>query len=88
MKAGEKKVIRGHSWEWQPGTSLMAGHWKSTSGNLVRVFPAPFPVGLSWFVTVCDEEKLEFSGEKMRLRAFAVAEGYTRQNRTKSVPAP
>lgn len=76
---GEIRKEYDHDWVWENGTvNVIRSHWKSSKGNLVRVYPPSDEID-HWFVTVCDMDGHKFTGEDAETRAFAVAEGYTRQ---------
>ncbi len=74
-------VKAGHTWVWREADSCIQGHYKSTSGNLVMVFP-PNDQSDSWHVVVEDDETHDFVGDNAEERAFAAAETYTRQQRS------
>ena len=80
LKTETQKEAYGHTWEWRGSNPTMRRHWKSTSGNLVLIFP-PTETISSWYVNVCDDECYELTGKDVEDRAFCVAETYTRQSR-------
>lgn len=71
----------GANWEWVDEDNIRRGHWKSTSGNLVLIFP-PDVQYKDWLVSVCDEEVHKIQGGDAEERAFSDGEAYTRQDRT------
>ncbi len=77
---GEKIERFGQVWEWREKNLLMTGHWKSTAGNLVFIFPPPDD-SAEWWINIMDEDVLNFTGEDAEKRAFCVAECFTRQDR-------
>ncbi len=58
----------------------MRGHWKSTSGNLVQIFPAT-PDDPAWHTIVCGEEIDSIIGDNLESRSFAGGAAYVRQRR-------
>lgn len=36
---GERRTEFGHEWEFRTDHHLFAPHWRSTSGNCIRIFP-------------------------------------------------
>ena len=78
-KCGELKKF-GHRWEGREANVLMRSHYRSTTGNLVLVFPPSAGI-TSWYVLVCDDELYEVTGEDAMANAFMTAEAYTRQKR-------
>jgi len=80
MLSGETRKEFGHVWSWQP-EGKRRGHWQSTDGNLVRVFPPSDSLNF-WYVTICDAEQHRLTGSNVEQRAFCIAEVYTRQDRT------
>jgi len=68
----------GHLFHWDEHERA----WVSTSGNKVLVLPPDTPTQ-PWLLMVEDDEPIRFSGHDAEKRAFVVAEGFTRQNRTR-----
>ncbi len=72
----------GQTWKWygfyKKGT--LRGHWESTKGNPVLIFP-PFE-NLLWEIVIApSQESYSFRGKNAKERAFCVAEVFTRQKR-------
>lgn len=73
-KTGDRKEF-GHDFRWYK----RPGFWHSTSRKHVIVVP-PSSLHESWLVIVPDDKtSYDFSGHNAERRAFAVAEGLTRQ---------
>ncbi len=81
---GAKMVVSlGHVWAWESDHEIYRGHWMSTKGNIVRIFP-PRGMYLYWTVYVKGNPGREFhrlSGSHAEERAFVIAEAFTRQKR-------
>jgi hypothetical protein len=82
LKTETRKEAYGHTWEWREANSMMRAHWKSTKGNLVLVFPPSENVS-AWFVNVCDDECYDLIGDDVEARTFAIAVGFTEQDRSR-----
>jgi hypothetical protein len=92
---GTMRLEYGHVFIWQElefhhfnhsdGEGIFfRGHWQTTSGNLVRVFP-PFVGYGYWTIYINDaagEDTRPLCGYDAEARAFCGAEVYSRQRRT------
>lgn len=66
----------GQTWTWRQDYT---GHWVSTAGLLVSIFP-PSGDANEWLVVNGYGKSHRFTGEDAEERAFCVAEGFTRQS--------
>lgn len=79
LQGTEKRVEKyGHTWKWREPNGDMRGHWESTEGNLVMIFPPNAQIDY-WSILEDHEVTHKFSGDDAEERAFSVAEAFTRQ---------
>ncbi len=72
------RIEYGHKFIWLAN----GNHWKSTSGQDVRVYP-PTEKNPDWMVKIPTQERaFPLRGDDVEKRAFCVAEGFTRQTAT------
>lgn len=95
LRKGDVYITYDHTWvvvvdHVDPRTGVtLRPHYRSTSGNIVRVLPPEYERG-PWEVSACDEDGslspktsdfLQLTGEDVERRAFSIAEGYRTQQR-------
>lgn len=90
---GATRQEYGCTWRWCTNvlidTARLRDHWRSMSGSVVRIFP-PDIADDAWEVAVFDDPGVipeqrdihTLTGSDAENRAFAIAEGYTRQDRS------
>ncbi len=73
----EMRLEQGHVWIWRNIGEFFRGHWKSTEGNPVNVFPpgVAFDCWMVYGGIGIDEEVFKLGGPDAEKRAFVVAEG-------------
>ncbi len=84
---GGDPAIQQDLWQWHTQEPGLLPHWKSTRGNVVRLFP-PLLELHAWQVVVYDTPGViavsqEITGDDAERRAFVVGEVYVTQDRRK-----